>query len=118
MVKMLNPYHKLSQKDMEDFATRSNIELTANYKSFLLKWNGGTPNVGVFIISEEEGPTVMNDFYSIGGTYNDIEVNLEIYKLRLSEGFIPIGDDGVGNADRKSTRLNSSHVAISYAAFC
>src|SRR5439155_6075252 len=25
---------------------------------------------------------------------------------------------GVGNEDRKSTRLNSSHVAISYAVFC
>ena len=98
MVKMLNPYHKLSQKDMEDFETRSNIELTANYKRFLLKWNGGTPDVGVFIISEEAGPTIMNDFYSIGGTYNDIEVNLGIYNLRLPEGFIPIGDDGVGNA--------------------
>src|SRR5437870_8384286 len=30
------------------------------------------------------------------------------------------GDDGVaaGDIDRKSTRLNSSHVAISYAVFC
>src|SRR5690625_378151 len=25
---------------------------------------------------------------------------------------------GIGNIDRKSTRLNSSHVAISYAVFC
>src|SRR5690625_4727634 len=95
MVKMLNSYHKLSQKDMADFATKNNIELTDNYKRFLLKWNGGSPDVGVFIISEEEGPTVMNDFYSIGGTYNDIEVNLDIYNLRLPEGFIPIGDDEV-----------------------
>src|SRR5207253_4256700 len=31
-----------------------------------------------------------------------------------------LGDDGDGRAagDRKSTRLNSSHVAISYAVFC
>ena len=98
MVKMLNSYHKLSQKDMDDFATRSNIEQTDHYKRFLLKWNGGTPNVGVFIISEEEGPTVMHYFYSIGDTDNDIEVNVAIYNLRLPEGFIPIGDDGVGNA--------------------
>src|SRR5699024_11422958 len=27
-------------------------------------------------------------------------------------------DDYVQNADRKSTRLNSSHVSISYAVFC
>src|SRR3712207_7026767 len=28
------------------------------------------------------------------------------------------GDDGVDVADRKSTRLNSSHANISYAVFC
>src|SRR5690625_5353569 len=27
-------------------------------------------------------------------------------------------DDVIDDADRKSTRLNSSHVAISYAVFC
>src|SRR5690625_6809823 len=37
--------------------------------------------------------------------------------------FFPVGANGqgvaiVGNRDRKSTRLNSSHVAISYAVFC
>src|SRR5690606_41700485 len=29
-----------------------------------------------------------------------------------------IVSDGKGNGDRKSTRLNSSHVKISYAVFC
>jgi len=98
MVMMLNAHKSLSPKDMEDFETKNNIELTANYKKFLLKWNGGSPDVGVFIISEEEGLSTMNDFYSIGGTYNDIEVNLDIHNLRLPEGFIPIGDDPGGNA--------------------
>src|SRR5437870_11439614 len=28
------------------------------------------------------------------------------------------GTDGASSGDRKSTRLNSSHVAISYAVFC
>src|SRR5690625_5834779 len=30
----------------------------------------------------------------------------------------PVLHDGAGAEDRKSTRLNSSHVAISYAVFC
>src|SRR5690625_6863691 len=30
----------------------------------------------------------------------------------------PVRDDLAGRVDRKSTRLNSSHVAISYAVFC
>src|SRR5690625_7710141 len=50
------------------------------------------------MISEEEGPTVMNYFYSIGGTYNNIEVYLDILDSRLPKGFIAIGDDPGGNA--------------------
>src|SRR5256885_11679219 len=32
--------------------------------------------------------------------------------------FLTIGISIAGNADRKSTRLNSSHLVISYAVFC
>src|SRR5690625_4021536 len=42
--------------------------------------------------------TVMNYFYSIGDTDNDFEVYLDIYDLRLPAGFIPVGNDGAGNA--------------------
>ena len=98
MVKMLDAYHNLSQKNIEDLEVKNNIELTDNYKEFLHKWNGGTPDVGVFMISEEEGPTVMHYFFSIGNTYYDIEDFLDIYEYRLPEGFIPIGGDVGGNA--------------------
>jgi len=98
MVKMLDTYHKLSQQDMESFEAKNNVELTNNYKTFLLKWNGGTPDPGVFVIPEWEGTTVMNYFYSIGDTDNDFEVYLDIYDLRLPAGFIPVGNDGAGNA--------------------
>src|SRR5699024_12866891 len=41
----------------------------------------------------------------------------------LGDGVLPLNDLGVVEADvvgadRKSTRLNSSHVSISYAVFC
>src|SRR5207249_11434015 len=42
-------------------------------------------------------------------------------RLRLAEGAQPRPvdlDEGGRLQDRKSTRLNSSHVSISYAAFC
>src|SRR5690625_5885507 len=38
--------------------------------------------------------------------------------IRLSSTGGTMGKDGEGIIDRKSTRLNSSHVAISYAVFC
>src|SRR5699024_11616505 len=36
----------------------------------------------------------------------------------LGEEYISIIQEGLDNRDRKSTRLNSSHVSISYAVFC
>src|SRR5690349_341723 len=38
---------------------------------------------------------------------------LDAYSWELPEGGVPAGE-----GDRKSTRLNSSHVEISYAVFC
>src|SRR5439155_24834539 len=35
-----------------------------------------------------------------------------------AEGRMPVSSGTSGSLDRKSTRLNSSHVAISYAVFC
>src|SRR2546426_7791819 len=39
---------------------------------------------------------------------------------RVGEGAarLPRGEIGVAQLDRKSTRLNSSHLVISYAVFC
>src|SRR2546426_3522546 len=43
---------------------------------------------------------------------------LRLVQLRL-DGHVPRCDhDRAGNVDRKSTRLNSSHLVISYAVFC
>src|SRR5207253_6378080 len=36
----------------------------------------------------------------------------------VADLFAPIAEHRVRGPDRKSTRLNSSHVAISYAVFC
>src|SRR5690606_41558093 len=39
-------------------------------------------------------------------------------KARVADRVVPEGRLGGGAEDRKSTRLNSSHVKISYAVFC
>src|SRR5690625_1538266 len=44
-------------------------------------------------------------------------VKVQLYKARLHLRSMIRKDDSK-NRDRKSTRLNSSHVAISYAVFC
>src|SRR5690625_6243487 len=44
-------------------------------------------------------------------------IELDDQNVRQSEGHVCVIEAGTGT-DRKSTRLNSSHVAISYAVFC
>src|SRR5690625_6560750 len=44
------------------------------------------------------------------------EVSIPLQFCRTQPGYTPCPDFPAG--DRKSTRLNSSHVAISYAVFC
>src|SRR2546426_7346554 len=39
-------------------------------------------------------------------------------EIELHGGELPGAADGVNELDRKSTRLNSSHLVISYAVFC
>src|SRR2546430_7506680 len=39
-------------------------------------------------------------------------------RLPIFHGFLHIGAPLLGDLDRKSTRLNSSHSQISYAVFC
>src|SRR5690349_24027426 len=47
-------------------------------------------------------------------------VEVEVDDVALADGGDGAADVGLGGdvADRKSTRLNSSHVEISYAVFC
>src|SRR5256885_5374661 len=41
-----------------------------------------------------------------------------VFRRLLADGFIYTEDDRTVGRDRKSTRLNSSHLVISYAVFC
>src|SRR5437870_13062087 len=53
-------------------------------------------------------PRSVPGFASAGRRYGAVRLRTGVRPLSLV----------VGAADRKSTRLNSSHVAISYAVFC
>src|SRR5690625_6184781 len=50
----------------------------------------------------------------------EVENKIPGQPLRLSGNFVLVAGGGFEppSSDRKSTRLNSSHVAISYAVFC
>src|SRR2546426_4968821 len=49
----------------------------------------------------------------------DARLEREVHRLQRGEAAEPLGHpSGVEEGDRKSTRLNSSHLVISYAVFC
>src|SRR2546427_4110591 len=57
--------------------------------------------------------TLFRSPYALTGTR--IELGLQGQEIRLVKA---LGPGGQAVADRKSTRLNSSHSQISYAVFC
>lgn len=97
MAKIYGSHDNLSLEQIEVFENENNIKLTEQYVNFLLKWNGGKVIPNLFMISNEQGPSVLNVFYGIGDMYDNLTDFIDIMDERLAEGFIPIGDDPSGN---------------------
>ena len=49
------------------------------------------------MISDEQGPSVLNILYGVGDMYDNLTDFIDIMDERLPVGFIPIGDDPSGN---------------------
>jgi hypothetical protein len=97
MVEIFGSHDNLSLEQIEKFEIDNNVKLTEMYKKFLLRWNGGKVRPNVFMISEEQGPSVLNVLYGIGDMYSNLTDYLDIMDERLPLGFIPIADDPGGN---------------------
>src|SRR5690242_21626940 len=60
-----------------------------------------------------------SDFKLIGDDLQAVIITLDPGEMCIAEaGAMMYMDDGIMMKDRKSTRLNSSHMSISYAVFC
>lgn len=97
MAEIYGSHNNLSLEQIDKFETGNNVKLTKQYKEFLLKWNGGKVTPNLFMISDEQGPSVLNVFYGIGDMYDNLTDFIDIMDERLPLGFIPIGDDPSGN---------------------
>ena len=97
MAKIFSSHDNLSLEQIEKFEIENNVKLTELYKAFLLKWNGGKVIPNLFMISDEQGQSVLNVFYGIGDMYDNLTDFIDIMDERLPLGFIPIGDDPSGN---------------------
>lgn len=97
MEEIFGSHDNLSLEQIEKFEIENNVKLTEVYKSFLLRWNGGKVIPNIFMISDEQGPSVLNVFFGIGDMYDNLTDFKDIMDERLPLGFIPIGDDPSGN---------------------
>lgn len=97
MVKIEKIHESLSIENLESFEHNHKITLPKDYREFLLEYNGGYPNPGVYKISDELGESILNVFYGIGSMYDNLEKKFDIFDEILEIGFIPIADDPSGN---------------------
>lgn len=92
---------KISDKEIKEFELKLKTTLPEEYKSFLIKCNGGYPQEPVFKISEEKGYSLINEFYGIKTNIDRKGIDLEeIFGFldgEIPKGFIPIADDPAGN---------------------
>lgn len=97
MAEIFDSHEKLTLEQLEQFELEHNVKFPESYKNFLLKWNGGYVKPEIFMISDEQGRSVLNVFFGIGDMYDNLADFIEILEGRLPEGFIPIADDPSGN---------------------
>src|SRR5438067_5089885 len=75
-----------------------------------------TPAICIFFFNDT--PTTEIYTLSLHDALPISVVDVEFEPGRLPSIYSALLVEGVENKDRKSTRLNSSHVSISYAVFC
>ncbi|WP_430535384.1 SMI1/KNR4 family protein [Listeria rocourtiae] len=97
MFKMNSENKKIASKDIEAFESKHGLHLPQEYKAFLLEFNGGYPEKSNFIISDDEGVSLVNKFYGIGEESGDLGETFEILEGEIPDGFISIADDPAGN---------------------
>ena len=127
-----NQYGPLDQQRLRSLEAKLGVQLPDDYRAVLHEHNGGSPEPGDFVISEDEGEDTVNIFYGLHSDANyALEGNLAAYKLHIPRSMMPIGEDPGGNqlciglsgAERGRVyfwdheTLNVIEVAPSFSAF-
>ena len=85
-------------EDIIAFEDDHNIKFTNLYTKFLLENNGGdTGGNNIFKISDNQGESVLDVFLGIDFRHYDLGKDINIYKGRMPNEFIPIACDPGGN---------------------
>lgn len=95
---------RLTSKDIKRFEKQRGVTLPDDYRAFLLKSNGGYPDVDVAFSFREGGrpsDSVLSQFYPLDKGSEDSNLD-EVYEMfveagRMPPNLVPIGDDAFGN---------------------
>src|SRR5690625_2984102 len=104
-----------------DMAKQLALQEKAN--TFICEAAGWIHDIGdhKLFTNPQQAHTELNEFLSAIGVSTEVQQQIQQASkdVSFSQGRIPTTLEGeIVQEDRKSTRLNSSHVAISYAVFC
>lgn len=102
---------QLNARDLEALEKAVGAQLPKEYRSFLLKYNGGIPTPNAFpVIGWRGNPTgEIQRFFGIGteAKHNDIAWNLTTFADRLPDAVLPVGNSPSG--DLVCISLRGSH---------
>ncbi len=96
-----NEFGSLAEADLTRFEGKYQVSLPEDYRTFLLKQNGGTPSPNTIDFVEERRMTSSDLRYLCGihqgPEWARLDFNIEIFQGRIPEGLIAIGYDSGGN---------------------
>src|SRR5690554_6973527 len=111
----------MEKVSMGPLGEKKNYVVSPPYEGHL--YDGNTPLANVKIVRKTSYNTIKSswvedEFYTDKYGYFNIPAKEAAMELTFLDQFLAITKLLVELEDRKSTRLNSSHVRISYAVFC
>ena len=96
---IIKPIFKLiADEEIHQLEQKLKFALPEDYRSFLLKYNGGSPSPNVFFISKEQQESCISLFFGVASkSAYDIWINaLDFYEY-YDRDLLPIGEDPGGS---------------------
>ena len=104
MVEVIESEHPTSSAELSSLEVKYGFKFPAEYREFLLKYNGGRPSLSKFNFMELEGSytdSLIDRFLSVyEGKYDNFEWTLRTVKVvrqRMPSNLVPIASDPFGN---------------------
>lgn len=99
-IQMSKTRDAVSEQQLTDIESKLDLQLPAEYKEFLLMYNGGRPKPGGFLIQvgEAKNRSLVDFFFCIkeGDIYDLVKYHKRL-KNRVPDCLLPIATDPFGN---------------------